>query len=211
MLIDDFIVMHIINIKLKGDLMKNRIIILFTTVLVVSFVALEMDIIEATSCPAGSSLTTLQSDMSSVKAVWPLNFRTLKSTGAWATRKGSRLAVCLSNGEYPISKMGSSFVSPIKNKAKFIAVIQFSNGKNPVKAGTYSPTAGYNQPFWVFAEVRVWDGKRGVTASLGIRKGTATITKITDTNVCGTFNLSNKSGSNKIAGRFNVPLEKSRW
>jgi len=191
--------------------MKRRIIILLAVLLAASFLTLEINIIEATGCPAGSRITNLKSSMSSIKAVWPINYRNLKSTGAWSTRNGSRLAVCLSNGNYQINKMGSTFVSPIKDRSKFIAVIQFSNGKNPVVAGNYSPSAGYNQPFWVFAEVKVFKGERGVTVSLGVRKGTATITKITNNRVCGTFNLQNKSGTSKIAGRFNVPLEKSRY
>ena len=34
---------------------------------------------------------------------------------------------------------------------------------------------------------------------------------MTETTMCGTFNVKNKKGDSAIDGEFNVKLEKSRW
>ncbi|MCP5108621.1 MAG: hypothetical protein GY950_34870, partial [bacterium] len=80
--------------------------------------------------------------------------------------------------------------------------------------GKYSPAAGYGKPFWVTAEVKLFKGEKGVIVSLGVREGTATIIKMTEDSICGTFDVKTKAGSSlkgTLSGKFNVKMEKSRW
>ena len=165
----------------------------------------------AGECPQANKITQMTSGMESFKAVQPLDFSKITSAGALSSKAGAMLQVCLSNGDFTTKQMSSDFVVPIKEKSQFIAVINFSNGSNPVAAGKYNPAAGFKKPFWVTAEVKVHKGEKGVIVSLGVREGTAEILEITDDKVCGTFALKNKKGDSVISGEFNVKLEKSRW
>ena len=165
-------------------------------------------------CPSGNVIVKMDCEMPSYKAVAPLDYSVIRSAGAMSRKEGKKLEVLLSNGDFTIQQMSGSFVVPIKKKSEFIMVIQFSNGPDKVVAGTYSPQAGYGKPFWVFAEVKLHKGEKGVIVSLGVREGTAEIVEISDERVCGTFDLRSKTGSARpsiIKGTFNVKLEKSRW
>ena len=86
--------------------------------------------------------------------------------------------------------------------------------QDKIVEGDYSPESGYGKPFWVYAEVKVHKGEKGVVASLGIGEGSAKIIKITQDRVCGTFDLKSKTGSSlksEIKGTFNLPYEIARW
>jgi hypothetical protein len=110
--------------------------------------------------------------------------------------------------------MANSFVLPLTKKGQFILQLNFSNGADAVKPGTYNPDAGYGKPFWVSAEVKVMVGAKGTIAMLGARTGTAEIIKMSETMVCGRFHLQAKVGeivNSEVAGEFNVKLEKSRY
>jgi len=165
-------------------------------------------------CPKVNKINSMESTMQSFKDVSPLDFSTIKSAGAMSKKQGTRLEVYLSNGTFTTKQMSSSFVVPIKKKDEFIAVIHFSNGKEKIVPGTYNGSSGYGKPFWAYAEVKLFKGEKGTIVSLGIREGTAVITKLTDNMVCGTFDLKSKTGSKSkgaISGTFNVKLEKSKW
>jgi hypothetical protein len=165
----------------------------------------------AGECPQGNKITQMTSNMESIQAVKPLDFSKITSAGALSSKNGVNLKVCLSNGNFTTQQMASDFVVPIKEKKHFIAVINFSNGSDPVTAGKYNPAAGYKKPFWVTAEVKVYKGEKNVIVSLGVVEGTAEILEITGDRVCGMFVLKNKKGDSAISGEFNVKLEKSRW
>lgn len=162
-------------------------------------------------CPKANKITKMTSGMDSFKAVQPLDFSKVTSAGALSNKAGTKLQVCLSNGMFDTAKMANSFVVPIKKKSEFIAVLNFSNARKPITVGKYSPANGYGKPFWVTAEVKVHKGEKGVIVSLGVVEGTAEIVEITETSVCGTFNVKNKKGDAVFSGEFNTKLEKSRW
>jgi len=165
-------------------------------------------------CPKGNVITKMDSGSSSFKAVQPLDFSTIKSAGAMLNKAGTKLSVSLSNADFPISKLSNDFILPIKSKDQFIAEIEFANGKDKIVPGTYKASSGYGKPFWSYAEIKLHKGEKGVIVSLGVREGTATIIKMTDTMICGKFDLRTKTGSNVkgiLSGEFNCPLKKSRW
>ena len=166
------------------------------------------------SCPESSSLTEMISSSSTVKAMGPFDLSMIKSGGAMLKKNGTLLDVYLSNGDFSITQMANNFVVPVKEKGVFIAAINFANAREPIVPGIYSAAAGYGKPFWVTAEIKVAREEKGAIVSLGVREGTAIITKITESMVCGTFDLKlmkKDAISNAISGQFNVPLEKSAW
>ena len=185
----------------------KKIILLTTVILFFFFSVSKLDAV----CPKANKIAKMTSAMASYKAVQPLDFSKITSAGALADKAGTKLKVCLSNGTFGTEQMANSFVVPIKKKSEFIAVLNFSNARQPITAGKYSPAAGYGKPFWVTAEVKVYNGDKGVIVSLGVVEGTAEILEMTETTICGTFNVKNKKGDAAMAGEFNVKLEKSRW
>jgi hypothetical protein len=165
-------------------------------------------------CPKGNVITKMDSSSESFKAVLPLDFSTVKSAGAMLNKAGTKLSVSLSNADFPISAMANDFILPIKSKDQFIAEIEFTNGKDKILPGTYEASSGYGKPFWVYAEIKLHKEEKGVIVSLGVREGTATIIKMTDTMICGKFDLRTKADSGVkgfLSGEFNCKLEKSRW
>jgi hypothetical protein len=163
-------------------------------------------------CPKNNEITKMTSTMDSFKAVQPLDFSNIKSSGAMLSKDGKKLEVTLSNGEFSTLRMSGSFVVPINKKDQFIASIRFSNGKDKIVPGAYSAASGYGKPFWVYAEVKLYKEPKGVIVSLGVREGTAKIIKMTKDSVCGVFDLkAKKAGAGAISGQFNVKMETSRW
>lgn len=167
------------------------------------------------SCPGGNILTKMTTEMTSFKSASPLDHSKINSAGALINKAGTKLTVSLSNmNNLSINQLANDFVLPIKKKSEFIADIEFRNKKDKIRAGTYSGSSGYGKPFWVFAEVKVHKGEKGVIVSLGIREGEATISKLTSDRICGKFELRSKKGSSTksiISGEFNVNLKRSRW
>lgn len=189
--------------------MKKSILIILVTLAFVLFTSGSGE-----DCPKGNVISKMNSDMESYKAVQPLDFSKIKSAGAMINKAGTKLSVSLSNGDFTISRMSNDFILPIKKKDEFIAEIEFRNGKDKIVPGTYSAASGYGKPFWTYAEVKLHKGEKGVIVSLGVREGTATIIKMTDTKICGKFNLRTKPDTRTkghISGTFNCKLEKSRW
>jgi len=169
----------------------------------------------AGDCPGASSLAEMTSDNATFQAAQPFDLSRITSAGALLKKNGTQLGVYLSNGEFNVEQMASSFVVPIKETGVFIAAINFSNGSDPIAPGIYSPASGYGKPLWVTAEVKVAREEKGAIVSLGVREGTAEIVRMTENSVCGRFDLRlvKKDGqvSGAISGEFNVPLETSRW
>lgn len=166
-------------------------------------------------CPEKNIIKKMTTTMASFKAVSPLNYNIIRSGGAQLNKAGTKLTISLSNIEgVSISNLSNDFVLPITKKDQFIADIEFRNAKKPITAGTYKGTAGYGKPFWAFAEIKLHKGEKGVIVSLGIREGEAIITKMTETSICGKFDLRSKKGGSQnsiLSGEFNVKLERSRW
>jgi hypothetical protein len=189
--------------------MKRSLLIVFLMLVFASLV-----ILAGEDCPKTNVITTMSSGNDSFKAVQPLDYSKIVSGGAMLSKDEKKVAVCLSNGNFTTAQMSNIFVLPITKKEEFIAVIRFSNGQGKIVPGTYSPASGYGKPSWVYAEVALHKGEKGVIASLGVQEGTATIIKMTGDMICGKFHLKTKTGSSvkgEIAGEFNVKLEKSKW
>lgn len=170
---------------------------------------------QAAECPKENKLTEMNSDMASFKDVSPLDYSKINSAGALMDKEGKKLTVSLSNGiDFSNAQLANDYVLPIKDKKIFIVDIEFRNNNDPIVAGSYSGASTYGKPFWGFAEVKVDKGEKGAVVSMGINEGTATIIKLTEDSVCGTFNLRTSADSkiqSVIEGEFNVKLEKSKW
>ena len=167
------------------------------------------------NCPEKNIIKKMSTNMDSFKAVSPLDHSIIRAGGAQLNKAGTKLTVSLSNMEkLSIKKLVNDFVLPITRKDQFILDIEFRNAKKEIVAGAYSGSSGYGKPFWAFAEVKLHKGEKGVIVSMGIREGEAIITKITDSMVCGKFELRSKKGSTQnssLTGEFNVKLERSVW
>jgi hypothetical protein len=170
--------------------------------------------VTAGDCPDGNVLSAMETAMESVQKVSPLDFSSVVSAGAQLKKDRTKIRVCLSNGELSIAEMANDYVLPLTDTSQFIAVVSFTNGGEPVTEGEYSAASGYGKPFWAFAEIRVKVGEKGTTVSLGVAQGTATITKLSEDRVCGSFDLrttDDASFPGVITGEFSCPLEVSRW
>lgn len=188
------------------QVMKTLMVFIFLILFIASMAGVGEE------CPKANKITKMSSSMDSFKAVAPLDFSTIKSGGALLKKDGTKMDVVLSNTEFPIKQMASSFVVPIKQKEHFIASMTFSNAKQKIVPGTYSAASGYGKPFWITAEVKLFKPPRNVIVSLSVREGTAKIVKMTEDSVCGVFNLkSKKPGLGELSGQFNVKLETSRF
>ncbi len=189
--------------------MRKTIVLIFIISTILSF------LMSFETCPGKNVISKMTTNMDSFKAVSPLDHKTIRSSGAQLSKDGTKLTVSLSNMEsVPVNKLVNDFVLPITKKEQFILDIEFRNAKKEIVAGTYSGSSGYGKPFWVFAEVKLHKGEKGVIVSMGIREGKALITKITESFVCGKFELKGKKGSTQnssLAGEFNVKLERSAW
>ena len=162
----------------------------------------------------GNVITAMSSNSNSFLAVQPLDFSSILSAGAFQSKDGTKLQVCLSNADFDITQMSNDYVIPITEKSQFIAVIKFSNARQENIAGTYNANAGYGKPFWGYAEIKLYNGDKGVMVSLGVNEGTAVITEKTADHIKGTFDLRSvtKSGKNaELTGTFDCPLTTSKW
>jgi len=141
-------------------------------------------------CPVATELSTFESTDSSVVEGGPFDAATF--THAVAKESNGKVTVYISNKDIPANKFGT-LVSPINEEdpagtGAFILVM--SNGLDAAGVGTYDPTAGYGQPYWVTGSMLVPVGKQGTEALLGMNSGSAEIVAMDDSKVCGTFDLS---------------------
>ncbi len=162
-------------------------------------------------CPESSAIKEVFSHSDIIEAAGPFDWSVIESEGALFKRNNTRLGVYLSNGDFTVSQMANDYVVPVKESGVFIVAINFSNGPDQIEPGTYSAESGFGKPFWATAEIKVAKDDKGAIVSLGVREGTATIVKMEDGRVCGTFDLQlrQKDGTllSSISGEFNVPLE----
>lgn len=166
----------------------------------------------AQDCPRDNLISSMeQTTIESFKAVSPLDFSKIKSSGAYLSKDGKKLSVCLSNGDFTIKEMSNDWVSYIKNKEDFILVVKFTNGDAQVVEGEYSASAGYKKPFWVYSEVRIFHGEKGATVSLGVNEGKARIISMKDGKICGDFDLKAKNNTSRAKGEFNTDITVSKW
>lgn len=180
----------------------------------VLLISVGFSMVLAEDCPPDNVITTMTSHMQSFQDVSPIDYKTVKSSGALLKKDGTKLTLCLSNGDFTIQQMTNDFVLPIKKKEEYILQISFMNAKNPVTVGEYSPKAGYGKPFWTFAEVKLHQGEKGVVVSFGVNDGVAKIFHIDDQNACGMFDLKYTGGDvikGVVTGKFNVKVERSKY
>ncbi len=149
-------------------------------------------------CPKSNQITKFTSTGSHFKSIQPLDFSKILSAKASANKAGTILQI--------------SMVVPKKGKIKWRvgAVVNFTNAGKPIVKGIYKASAGSKKPFLAKAEINISKGKK--YNSIGFRndivRGTAEIIEMTNTNVCGKFNLYNKKGDTIIKGNFNMKIER---
>ena len=101
----------------------------------------------AGECPKTNVLKEMvQTTIKSFAEVSPLDITKIKSSGAFQSKDGKKMAVCLSNGDFTAKELASEWVSPIKKKEDFIFVLQFRNGNDKIAEGEYSAAAGFGKP-----------------------------------------------------------------
>lgn len=159
------------------------------------------------SCPPTSKITEMTSTLPGFKEAGPYDIKKIKSAKAFVIDGGKRIKLCLSNMDLKsyLSVDALAAKAP-KKKGDFALIIQFSNGKDPVVAGKYSPKAGYGKPFWVTAEILTSAGKAGTFVSIGAQDGIAEIYEIKGNKMCGKFALTGSGG--KASGEFNAEMIK---
>jgi len=161
-------------------------------------------------CPARSAVSGLDSDQDDFKASLPIDFSQVRSSAALREREGSVVKVFLSNAAFSAQQMNNSMVIPVKKTGEAVVVLRFANGADPVVPGEYLPAAGYGKPLSVGAEVQVRGAKPsgaiiGIVAASSRSEGTATITALDESWICGSFRL--KGGLGSTAGEFVAALE----
>ena len=167
-----------------------------------------------TACPKTNKISKFTSTSSVFKAIQPLDLSKPLYSSAGTNKAGTLLQVIMTYDISPSDKKTDSSVTPKKEKSKWTvgAVVNFTNAGKLVVKGIYKASPGNRKPFMATAEVRIFRGKRNNTlSSLRVEKGTAEIIAMTDTNVCGKFNLQSKNGKNVIKGTFNLEIERSKW
>ncbi|GAB4401764.1 MAG: hypothetical protein OHK0053_24900 [Microscillaceae bacterium] len=162
------------------------------------------DILAPAPCPSTTQVVKAQTTTPGFRKNGPYDWKMVKQAQALSERGGRSLKVFFPLGSFSTSEMANvTFVNPVKEKSQAILILHFSNGHHPVRPGTYTPSAGYGQAFWVTAEIVV----RNSANLAGLTTGQAVILNIGKDNICGTFDMQNKRGA-QVTGTFVAKLEK---
>lgn len=153
-------------------------------------------------CPTKSELTYARSNTDPFTTGYKVDLASATKIVAVKTKEGQDLRVVFMNGDFDAKRVAEGMMTPINETqtGKFAVVVNFTNGGQPVVPGTYSPSAGYNKPFWVTAEIQVPKGKSGTACLVGANAGEAKILDMSNGKVCGSVNIKGKDAG--VTGTF---------
>ena len=153
-------------------------------------------------CPAATSVTKL-SGSSGFQKKGPFDPKTVTKAAAAQTDKG--LVVFLSNVAIDAKAAAPKLpMPPVMGKSNVAIILTFRNGGKTVP-GTYEPK-GAGDPMRVTSDLAFGFEAGGMIDSFTGNTGKAQITDLSDTKVCGSFDIQGSEGS--VAGVFSAPIVK---
>ena len=156
-------------------------------------VALTVPAAKAADCPETTTVDRLSGNPA-YKAVTPVDLRAL--TKAKATKSAFGLTVFVTNAEFDVRAAASRLdTSPVEGKGQVSLAITFMNASKPVVAGEYAVRANVWDPMNVRGDLGFGkDDGTPVAYGLGLKSGQARLVEVTDTRVCGTFDVAGRDG-----------------
>ena len=147
----------------------------------------------AADCPKATTVEKLSKN-AAYKPVAPFDLKAL--TKAKATKSAFGLTVFVTNAELDVKAAAARLdTSPVKGKGQVSLAITFMNASKTVAAGEYAVRANVWDPMNVRGDLGFGkDDGTPVVYGLGLRSGKATLVEVTDTRVCGTFDVAGPDG-----------------
>jgi hypothetical protein len=151
-------------------------------------------------CPPASTIAVMKVTSPGFAEAGPYDSGKIKPGKVFVLENGRRIKICLANVELKsylsVDALGAQKLKP----GEFALILNLSNGASPVVAGTYSPKAGYGEPFWATAEILTGSGKAGTFFSIAANEGHVRLLEFSAARACGSFDLSGYSG--QVKGEF---------
>jgi hypothetical protein len=149
-------------------------------------------------CPKATAVEKVSKNSAYKTAAWDL--KTLAK--AKATKSAFGITVFLSNADFDVKAAANALsTSPVKGKGQVSLAITFMNASKPVAAGEYAVRANVFDAMNVRGDLGFGkDDGTPVAYGLGLKSGKATLVEVSDTRVCGTFDLTGPDGPFK--GQF---------
>lgn len=128
------------------------------------------------------------------KPVSPVDPKSL--TKAKATKSAFGITVFLTNAEFDAAAAAKRLdTSPVKGKGQVSLAITFMNASKPVVAGEYAVRANVWDAMNVRGDLGFGkDDGTPVAYGLSLKSGKATLVEVSDTRVCGTFDVVGSDG-----------------
>lgn len=155
--------------------------------------ALATSAASAVDCPKATVVETLSKN-TAYKPVAPFDLKSL--TKAKATKSAFGLTVFVTNAEFDVKAAAARLdTSPVKGKGQISLAITFMNASKPIAAGDHAVRANVWDPMNVRGDLGFGkDDGTPVVYGLGLKSGKATLVEVTDTRVCGTFDVIGRDG-----------------
>lgn len=124
-------------------------------------------------------------------------------TRAVATRSAFGMTVFLSNAAFDARAAAARLtVSPVTGKGELVVAITYMSGdkSTPFEVGDYERGENVWDPMNIRADLGFGRGSDGFMYGFTTRKGTGSIVAVSDSQVCGTFDM--EAGNGAVAGEF---------
>lgn len=147
----------------------------------------------AADCPKATTVEKLSRNPYH-KPVAPFDLKSLSK--AKATKSAFGLTVFLTNADFDVAAAAKRLdASPVKGKGRVSLAITFMNASKPVAAGEYAVKPNVFDPMNVRGDLGFGkDDGTPVAYGLSLKSGKATLVEVSDTRVCGTFDLVGADG-----------------
>ena len=144
-------------------------------------------------CPKGTAVEKLSKN-TSIKPVAPFDLKTL--TRSKATKSAFGITVFISNADFDVKAAAKTLdTSPVKRKGQVSLAMTFMNASKPITAGEYAVRANVFDPMNVRGDLGFGkDDGTPFAYGLSLKAGKATLIEVSDTRVCGTFDVVGSDG-----------------
>ena len=128
------------------------------------------------------------------KPVSPVDPRALSK--AKATKSAFGITVFVTNADFDVKAAAAKLdTSPVKGKGQVSLAITFMNASKPIVAGEYAVRANVWDPMNVRGDLGFGkDDGTPVAYGLALKSGKAVLVEVSDTRVCGTFDVVGSDG-----------------
>jgi hypothetical protein len=150
-------------------------------------------------CPKGTVVEKLSKN-TGIKPVAPFDLKGL--TKARATKSAFGITVFITNADFDVKAAARTLdTSPVKGKGQVSLAITFMNASKPIASGEYAVRANVFDPMNVRGDLGLGkDDGTPFAYGLSLKSGKATLVEVSDTRVCGTFDVLGSDGPFK--GQF---------